>query len=628
MKNKNKRLVPAVSALLGVMTLFTVVVTVTATPPARGYEPSVYGAFPLYFWIMLILTLFFGAATIVASAWNRERMLGGSSRVSGWAVENRGINWWIFGGALMVLANAVVVLMPMIRGYPVYGRADTLTHIGYVKNIVLAGSIDGNIYPVTHILIWILSSITGIDPQGITNWVLPVFVTTYFGGLALSVTSFFENRSAVLIGLAVVLLPIAGTAYVSMVPFILSVFYVPFCLYFFIAERQKPSISIRIALVISLIALITYHPLTALFLLITFGIYRVLKQLWTADSVHVRPTYVASLTFVVFSAWYTQFVGIILRFESVLETILGNSPGESQLETYTDTISRTSPETLDLVQVIVFKYGSDILISGLVGLCTLTLIVQWWRNGSGASLFAILFVMVFWVFEVGALPFLTMDLIVGWGRLVFFAQVFGIILVAVLCSLLQRGEINWSKSSVSFGSVIVILLLLSVVSVGSIFHTPAGSEMSHQTTEMEIDGSEWFFENREETREISQFGLTQYRFHDLHYGVTNRSGTVRTAGSTPPPRFNYTERSTFGENYNEDRYLLLTERGRILYPVNFPNYESDWRFRPADFDQIETDPTVLKMYDNGEFTAYRVEGVANSEGTDTERQRNALGDTL
>lgn len=630
MKDRNRRLAPVVCALFGVMTLLVVTVTLVTTPPASGYEPSVYGAFPLYFWVMLILTLFFGAATIVASAWNthHERTRGGSSHVRGWTAKKGGARWWIFGVALMVLANAVVVLMPEIRGYPIYGRADTLTHVGYVKNIVLAGSIDGNIYPNTHIVIWTLSSSTGIDPQGITNWLFPVFAVVYFGGLCLLITTFFENRSAVLVGLAVVLFPIAGTAHVTMVPFVLSIFYVPFFLYFFLTERREPSISVRVALVISLVALIMYHPLTALFLLVTFGIYRVLKRLWTANDVHARPTYVASLAFVVFSAWYTQFAGIILRFQSVLETIVGNEPGENQLDTYTDTISRTSPEAQDLAQVIVFNYGSEVVVSMLVGLCTLALVVLWWRKRTDVSPFAILFVVVFWAFTFGSLPFLTMDLIVGWGRLVIFAQVFGIVLVAALCSLLLRRDTNWSKSSIPVGSVIVIVLLLSVVSVGTVFHTPAGSEMSHQTTQMEIDGSEWFFENREKTREISEFGVTQYRFHDFHYGVTNRSGDVRTAGSTPPPRFNYTERSTFGGSYEEDRYLLLTERGRILYPVNFPNYEPFWNFRPADFDRIETDPTVLKMYDNGEFTAYRVDGIAESTDPDTEQQQNTLEKTL
>ncbi len=621
MNDADKQIVPAMCALLGTVALLIVMATLVTTPPAPGYEPSMYSAFPLYFWAVLVLALFFGAATIVTSAWNTERS-GSSSSVGHWRTKAGGTRWWVFGVALMVLANAVVVLMPVIRGYPVYGRADTLTHIGYVKNIALTGSVEGNIYPTTHILIWAFSSSTGLDPEGIINWMFPVFAVAYFGGTCLLVTTFFEDRSAVLVGLAIVLFPIAGTAHLTMVPFILSIFYVPFFLYFFLTERREPLLPIRVALVLSLVALIVYHPLTALFLLITVVTYQILKYLWLANNGHIQPTYVAALAFVVFTAWYSQFVGIILRFQSIFETIVGNDPGENQLDNYADTVSRTSPDTQDLLQVIVFNYGSEVVVSGLVGLCTLALAVLWWRKRSEVSLFVTLFVAVFWAFTLGSIPFLTMDLIVGWGRLVIFAQVFGIVLVAVLCSLLLREDKNWSKSHIPAGSVIVIVLLLSAVSVGTVFHTPAGSEMSQQTTQMEIDGSEWFFENREETREISEFGITQYRFHDLHYGVTNRSGAIKTAGTSPPPRFNYTERSTFGASYEADRYLLLTERGRITYPVNFPNYEPYWRFRPADFDRIETDPTVLKMYDNGEFTAYRVNGIAEPGALETERQRS------
>lgn len=48
--------------------------------------------------------------------------------------------------------------------------------------------------------------------------------------------------------------------------------------------------------------------------------------------------------------------------------------------------------------------------------------------------------------------------------------------------------------------------------------------------------------------------------------------------------------------------MIITKKGWGFYP----EYEDQWRFRPADYDKLQNDPTVGQLYDNGEVRIYRI----------------------
>lgn len=578
-------------ALLGVTLLLGVVAVTLATPKAAGYEISIYKSFPWYYWALVIGTIVVGCLTILTSAF----------------AEQEADQHWAVGVATVLVADLVLLLMPYIRGYPMYGRADPMTHLGYIKVITDTGVAGGgNIYPNTHLLVQTLAYATGQEPMAVINVVPAVVTFLYFGGMVLLMRHTFESRTHALMGLPLALLPVYSLTHHGTSPYRLTTLIIPFVLYLFVKEQQSGSIPVRAALVVTLIAIIVYHPLATVFLLLIFFVQYLVKHTPQFRAEQANPTNIASLVTVVFTAWYLNFSGMIFRFEGIVEAFVFDD-SQAPIDSYSNTISSTSPDLVDLVRVAAFKYGIAAVLVG-IGFSFLAIqLYRWLQNEFEPNVFTTVFGISLIGFTAGSAAFLFFDLIVGIDRPLQFAKISGIVLASALIYYLGSEKLIPDPQFTL--TVIVVLLLAVSLTTFSLYESPLSSEVNPQVTEMELDGSEWMFENRNGEREIEEFGIRQYRFHDALYGVPARD-EVRRTDTIAPPHFNYTIRPYYGANYEEDRYLLLTRLGRVTYPSKFPDYRAFWQFTPADFDRLERDRTVNRLYDNGDFTAYSVNAVA------------------
>jgi hypothetical protein len=578
-------------ASLGVLFLLSVVAVTVAVPPAAGYEYSIYDSFPWFYWALIVGAIVAGSLTILASAF----------------ADRTADRFWVVGVMTILLTNLVLLLMPYIRGYPMYGRADPMTHLGYIRIITDTGVVGGgNIYPNTHLLVQTLSYATGQEAMSIINIVPVVITLLYFGAMAVLLRCTFESRMHMLAGLPLALLPAYGLAHHGTSPYRLTALMVPFVLYLVVKEQRTGSIRVRGALVISLIATVIYHPLATVFLLVVFIVHFLVRQSRRFGVEQAKPTNIASLVSVVFAAWYFNFAGIIFRFEGIVEVFLFED-NEAPIDSYSNTLSTASPDLIDIIRVATFKYGTSALIVGFGIAFLVFALYLWFQDEYKPNAFTTVFGISLIGFTVGSAAFLFFDLIVPMDRPLQFAKVFAIVLASGLVYLVaKRGLV----SEPSFSVIIVVLLLFTAsLTTMSLYESPLSSEFNPQVTEMELDGSQWVFENRDGEREIEEFGIRQYRYHDAMYGVPARDA-VRRQGTIAPAHFNYTTRPYFGMNYEEDVYLILTRLGRITYPEKFPDYREFWKFTPDDFDRLEQDSTVDRVYDNGEFTMYGVDATA------------------
>lgn len=578
---------------LGTVCLLLTVAILLRTPAATGYEISMYGAFPRYFWALLIGTFVFGQLAILSSAIGHE--------------DDHG---WIGGVGLMATASLIVVLLPSIRGYPVYGRADTLTHIGMIHDLEPVG-IGGNIYPPTHVVTQALAGATGQGPIDVINLVPLVYTVLFFGAISLVVVQLFERRQA-LFCLPVVLLPIMGTSFVMVIPFLFSILLVPLTVFLLLKEQRTRSVAIRALFTVSVVGVVLYHPLTAMFFLVATVLYSVLGRTSVPSPDWSMIPNVTSLTAVVFGAWYMQHAGIIIRFRNIANDFIGPSSSESELEATAATITETSPALNDLLQIAVLQRGSDVLIYGSAAMMLLIVGLTWYRYGDRPDVFRLLFLVISVVFGLVATVFLTTDLIAGYGRPLLFGKTFAMLFVGVLFYELWAGARTDGERLAVSGTFSVVLFMLAILLVFSMFTSPLVFDRNHQVTEMEIEGSEWLFEERNQDHLIEERGFRQHRYYHMHYGTVDTDPTIRWGGSSPPPHFNYTEYDTLGESYTEDRYVVLTQLSRIEYQERFPDYEDQWKFTPEDFERLETDSSTHRLYDNGEFNVYLVNGTATA----------------
>ena len=583
-------------ASVGVLLLIGAIAIVIAVPPASQYEISIYGAYPNYFWGLVVGAMFAGSIVIIGSA------------------VTSGDRSWVFGVALLLMTNALLFLLPYFRGYQMYGRGDPLSHIGFVEDIVISADLGSNIYPPMHLLILGLSEATGVDSMTVSMVIPVTFSLLYFGGMFYLLRSLFDSRVYFLFGLAFVLLPVLGRTYVGLRPFDVSVLLVPFVFYLFIRSQRAPVPRVRAAFVISLIAILLYHPLTALFLIAVFTLWLLGKYAPAVEIEYATPTNLVSLSFVVFLAWYSSFTGIILRFESVFQTLTGQSRDGAPVDVYRDTSEQATIALLDLLRIVTFSYGIELILFALGFLFLGFALLLIHRGDYAPTQYVIMFGGTLALFSVGGIFFLLADLQVPHGRPFQLAMIGAVLVIGQLFYLLgNRVHLTRTRPKlrsgvyVSMAGVILVLVLLSVF---SLYPSPFGFSSNSQVTEMEVDGSQWVTEHGEAGSHLIEVDLNYHRHHHAGYGT---STDLPFTWTSAPPHFNYTEYDYLGSSFENDTYLSITEKGRIVYPEVFTDYPENWRYTPEDFEQLERDTTTERIYDNGGYNQYIIDGIREPE---------------
>lgn len=576
-------------ALLGVGALLGAVAIAIVVPPANRYELSIYEAYPGMFWILVVGAIFTGSLVIVRSA--------GIS-------EDRS---WVYGLAIVLLTNALLLLLPYIRGYQMFGRGDALSHIGFVQDILSGGGIEANIYPPLHLLVIAISGATGTTPMHIAMGVPVVFSGIYFGGLFYLLVTLFDSRNRLLVALPFILLPVLKQAHLGLRPFDVGTMLVPLVLYLFIAGQRSPKPSLRAAFVVALTGLVLYHPLTAIFLVIVFSLYFISRYVPLVVETHASPTNLVSLSAVLFLAWYSNFSGIIRRFDKIYTVLLGSGEGTPPLKVYTSTVKEASPALVDLVRVATFKFGVEFVLFGL-GFACLGLVGYYGLQDEYIhDRVTTTFLATLCLFSIGGLVFLFTDLIVPHDRPFQMAKLTAVVLAGYLFYLLSNRTNLIGYRSEYFPGVgaplATILLVLVVLSTFSLYLSPLASGTNHQVTEMELEGADWLVEHENGANQLLQFGMNYRRFYHAKYGV---SAPEPSGGTPPPPHFNYTVYESLGQSFDSDKYMIISRRGRIVYPGVFPDYPDRWRFTPGDYEHLEYDASTSRVYDNGDANQYLV----------------------
>lgn len=585
--------------VIGSLALVGMAAIVALVGPARGYEFSIYDAYPVVFWVLAGVGLLVGQALLLRRAFG--------------TADGR----WRYGLAIVVGIEVLILLLPYLRGYPVFNRSDVLTHVGYIRDIQRTNGLGGrNIYPNIHMLVLTLAYATGVKPMQVINSI-PVVVTAFsvVATYAL-VTSVFDHRRA-LATLPFAVIFLGGTAHTNPSPYAQTVLIVPFVLYLFVRGQQLGSTPVRAALAIVLVSLVIYHPLTTLFLLAVFAIYTVSRVARGNSPISTDPSEqlgrsvgstVAQLMAGVFVAWYSNFASVIGRFSTAYERLFAASGGgESRFEAYGSTVNRFSPALIDLLTIGAVKYGQSGLFIGLGGIYVAKSGIESLLGRARMGVYELTFTASFLVFTGLGAVFLFVDLFVGFGRLLVFARIFAALLVGTVTFELYH---RYGARRLVVGATALACVVVVIIGLVGVYHSPLETRQNQQVTEAELEGSAWLLEYRSTSVGIDERGINMWRFRDALYGTEGYGDrqVVAASGNSPPPHFGYDTNATLGASYDSDRYLVLTELGREYYPNMYPDYREFWSFESADYQRLERDGTVSHLYDNGEVDVYYVNG--------------------
>ncbi len=170
----------------------------------------------------------------------------------------------------------------------------------------------------------------------------------------------------------------------------------------------------------------------------------------------------------------------------------------------------------------------------------------------------------------------------------------------------------------------ILILIVWIIGASGIYHSPWISQPSWQITYTDVQGITWFLQNKDHDVPFSAMGYphgVQYTADGYHAAFSREDfmesirQIFRDIEQVLPPRFGYDHFTMLGESMDQGQgqYLIIARRFQIA--TADPNLSSQgltvvplfWPgFQLTDFARLEEDPSVNKLYSNGEWDIWRV----------------------
>jgi len=556
--------------------------------PATGYEQSVYAGTPTAVWVGLEVA--FAVALVVA-------LLAGAGRLRGTAI------------ALGVGATTLLAGLPVVRGYHFYGGADSLTHLGWTREL-LAGDLSPLeiIYPGVHAFGVLLSSVTGFDVTHSLMLVVLAFAVLYVVFVTLTVRLLTGTTVGAVLGgfTAFFLLPInhvvtglnphpitQASMFFALVLFLLAKYV--------LADGDRGTFGgVGTLLALTAVAVVLYHPQQSAVVVLFFGTVAAL-QLFRGRYRDVevgRPLFGQTLVAATaFALWLPLHGAISRQMRAIATRIAGFLLGTSDRAVGSVVTDRGASLTTigsGIGEVFLKLFAVSAVVSGLAGLLFLAVLRGRIERSTVDRAVRYFFAGLVALGVFGGLHF------VGNLSSLFF-RYFAMIMVAVsVLGAVQITRLSGGREVLSggrFAGVGLVILVLLAVSAATLFPSPFIFQPSEQKTEMQLEGYEGTFETVGQNEDVLGVGYPAWRYRHATYGPTGLNWT----GDSVPPTVLQENLTT---HYGEGRYVVLTAFDRQRETTAYRGIQYDER----DLARFEQYDGVHRVRSNGEVDLYYVSG--------------------
>lgn len=577
--------------------LLLAIYIIAITPPADGYELSIYNVYSRYFWFLIIGSIACGISILIFQEFSHEKA-----------------NFWPFGFYIMLLANLCIILLPIFRGYVLFGKGDPLTHLGHLRGILLTGYLGKeNFYPAIHLLAAIITCITQLDPFTIMKFIPPFFSIFYIISIYLLASSLTKIHSSSLIITAFGSILFFRSEYIIFTPTFQAFFLLP-CLLFLYNKIQNSPIFVML-FIIMLISIPFFHPLFSVLMIVILLCFEVGSIVYNRKNNSTNATYgpsghpikFISLLFVTLFIWYSSFSSFATNVNTINDWLFYRI-GETEYTTkYSNYIEDSPIPFSELIEIFLRTYGQYLLYSILaVTLIVATSIIirkKALSLASGNYLNLIRYCLLFFVLSM--LTFFTLQghMGFGWGRIVVYPM-FAVTILNGLCmaNLISNKHFNLATKKILAIVIVIFLIISASVQLFSIYFYPIATGMGNpQVTYQEIDGMNWLLGKRDLGLLIDEVGISQYRFGPALLGIGAVGLKNIRLEAEAPKHFEY-ENST---EWQRKRYLIFGEYARANYRqlgIEHPKLANSAEFNEIDFNKINFIPNIAKIYSNNEFS--------------------------
>ena len=594
-ENRNIKIVALICFLL-----LTVALLIARDSPATEYESSIYTATPIVVWMFLLFSFACGIGIAVYQVYQKD--------------ENRSKLWAI--GLLLILLSTIAILsLHHIRSYFLYGSADVATHLRHVQEILLSGHVRGqNIYPITHILSAQLSQVLDIEPMVLFGVIPSIFYILYSVFMYLFARAVLPSKGHAILATLAGLTFQYGWWLMYTAPNQLANLTLPLVFYLF-AKSHTPTESkaktpFTALFVIMLILFPVLHPIPAIVIII------LLLTIWLPGKVSIsqsknvaisteRSYKFSSAASLLLIVWFITWISSFYVWEATIRNLhfLLTEGGPTNIDMLRERVLYAEGYGYSVMEQFFKVYGGILVYVVLTLASFLVLIKRMRRDINLRNLFAFCAPLIFFAFFVAVGYFSNTC---GLTRILQISILICSLFVGFLLYEWLGRKFNrncWRKACLC--GIIFLLILVSIHGVLKLYPSPYTLYPNDQVTHADLKGMDWFFHSKDVTTPWLSMTITPHRYADMLLTQEERAGRkdITVKPLIPPYHFGYPEHANMGELCEEDQYMALKKKDRVLYTEVWPDM-AKLRFLPSDFKQLENDASIDKLYSNGGFDAY------------------------
>lgn len=582
------------------LTLFSCIVAYSA--PATGYELSIYESTPSIVWISLILSISGGIIILIHQAYTKEYKCS---------------KFWLIGFLLLILNRMCLLYIPYIRGYYSW-NGDNISHIGAVKDILLEGHLANNSYPITHILLAEILQISGLSIELVTNHTTALFSVIFVISLYLLSSSVFTTKESQILVVASIGGVLFNAYDVYVMPNGWSLLYLPiFFFFYFKSWMNKNILQYTILYVILLILYPFFHPLSAtmiMVMLLIIGLTKYLLDIIENKKIDLKllPNFQLTsilIELIIILSWTLSFKKYYPNIRILYHTYYSSTTSSSPnvIAGMTNTLNKININGIDLLELIVRVMGDDIIFLILSLVSFIILLKSNTKERRNHEHLLILIALTFFFGSMyAAYLFNIVPGIESFGseRLTAYLVIFTPISAGFVYKCLLEKRISLKGFNITPLICLIIIISASIISIFSLYTSPYIMRPTPEVTEMDINGATWLLDYKNLSIGCAGIMSPVFRLADGILGQDSASDRVDIEDpASIPDHFNYTCKTYLGNSYTEDKYSLITKFDTVIYNTI---WKAIGRFNTKDFEKLNFDSTVDKLYSNGETNVYYI----------------------
>ena len=561
-----------------------------ATPQA--YELSIYASTPLGFWVGAAVAML---VTVVVA-------LFGTARPRRLALT--------LGGTTML----AVASLPVVRSYYFFGAGDSLTHLGWAKDISAGRlAVTEFLYPGTHTVAVFLADLTGMPLRRSLLVMVMAFTAVFLLFVPLATWAITRDRRATTVAAlaAFLFLPVNNVSVFEMAhPTSQAIMFLPLILYLvarYVTDAGRERLPVGtpegVLLALTSVAVVLVHPQQAANVALVFGAVVALQVAarWVGSAERDHRSLLLQTGFLasVFLLWAPRHERASGASSALVNMLLHGAEVGSGIGQRAFSLSSIGGSfemlfvKLFLVSTVFCALAALLVFESGVGR------IEDPDTGAFSRYLGLALIPLLGLF--GAY------LAVSYAQLHFRQLGFVMVPVTILGAIaLARGLGALSKRTTPttgravFGVVVVLLLALSVP---TLYQSPYMYQGSSHVTAAEMTGYETAFEHTDQKR-IVGVRVPGERFADGTLGYQESRAGEPTAPSL------YTGANVTGENFTGSRVAAAFDGRHLAYTdaarQQEVNVYEGLRFPESGFRSLDATPGVNRVQANPDFQLYRV----------------------